>query len=166
MKKKLFMILVLILGITILGCSLQKKKDIENDKEEKILSCKIKATNESEGISISESRTFYFDDKNSEKLTKYIQTVSFDYKSIEAINYGEKNYNSAIKTCNDLKDLSGVHCSIKNNDDNNLVVELEVVLKELEEGTELADNLENLKDLSYNQIYDGFKNSDSPWKCE
>ena len=69
MKKKLFMILVLILGITILGCSLQKKKDIENDKEEKTLSCKIRATNESEGITISESRTFYFNDKNSKKLT-------------------------------------------------------------------------------------------------
>ncbi len=167
MKKRLFIILVLILSITNLGCTLQEK-DSENEKKEKTLLCKIKATNESEGITISESRTFYFDvTKDFEKLRKYNQIMSFDYKSIEAINnYGEKNYDSAVKMCNDVKDLSGVYCSITNNEDNNLTVEFEVALTELDEGTELADNLENLKDMTYSQIYDGFQNSNSPWKCE
>lgn len=57
-------------------------------------------------------------------------------------------------------------CSIKNNKDTNLVVEFKVILSEIGEETELADNLKNLKSASYSQLYEKFMTPNSPWKCE
>ena len=92
--------------------------------------------------------------------------MSLEYNSVNAINeYAEKYYTSGVEMCNEIKDLSGVYCSIKNNDDANLLVEFEVVLSEIDEGTELADKLKNLKEASYNQLYEEFVVNNS-WNCE
>lgn len=164
--KKLFIILIVI--FTVLGCTLRRKiseTDIQHENKEKILSCKVRAVNENIDLSITELYVLYFDNKE-DKLTKYIQTMSFDYNSDNAVNeYAEKDYNSGIEMCNGVKDISGVYCSIKNNENTNLVIEFGVHLTELDENAELSDRLNTLKESSYDQIYEEFVTVNN-WKCE
>ncbi len=165
-KKLCFIILIVI--FTVLGYALRRKipkTDIQHENKEKILSCKVRVVDENIDFSITESYAFYFDNKE-DKLTKYIQTMSFDYNSDNAVNeYAEKNYNSAIEMCNGVKDISGVYCSIKNNEKTNFVVEFGVHLTELDENGEISNRLNNLKEASYNQIYEEFVTVNK-WKCE
>jgi len=67
--------------------------------------------------------------------------------------------------CNGVKDISGVYCSIKNNKKTNFVVEFGVYLTELDENGEISNRLNNLKEASYNQIYEEFVTVNK-WKCE
>ena len=96
--KPLFIILIVI--FTVLGYALRRKipkTDIQHENKEKILSCKVRVVDENIDFSITESYAFYFDNKE-DKLTKYIQTMSFDYNSDDAVNEKKKkNYNSAIE---------------------------------------------------------------------
>lgn len=171
-KKSIFIILVAILSVVVLGCTLRKQSsenNFEKGKQEKVLSCRVKAkidNNEDNEFRVTETYVYYFDIVQ-EKVTKYTQTMTFNYNSANAIEeYAEKNYNSFMNACDDLEDVSGIYCSVKSSEDTNLTVELKVVLSELSDDTELSDRLKNLKNASYERIYEDFKTSDTPWKCE
>ncbi len=166
--KKILLVLMIFLLFSLVGCQKENKEsNISDEKMNKVLSCNLKATRNNKEYISEETRIFYYDESG-KKMKKYIQKVSYDYNSNNVLEeFAQKDYSSALETCEDIKDISGVICSVnKNPNTNRLSLELEVNLLRLEEKSEIKENLENLSNLPYEELKESFLNSSYPWKCE
>lgn len=104
----------------------------------------------------------YFDNDNNKQI-KYTQEVILN-GPLEDL---EKYYSSAEKLCIEENNISGMSCNLIRNEENNeLKFQFNVVLSELEEGLYYQIMSETSKNLTYDNAVKRYDESDTPWKCE
>lgn len=156
MKKNIGLILLVLIFTTGCGCTLH----FYVNKKPTVLSCYGEEVKKE--YTTNTTILWYFNEKTN-FLESYTQKMTIDYGS--NTDLASKKYQDFLDLCGEIGNFSGVSCSGNKIEENKVVIELNVILSELEEGNIFGEDLKD-KYVSFETVKDKMRNFNPPMTCE